>query len=302
MTSSMARLEHVIRSSGGVVPDSVLERAGIGGGLLAAAAAQGVVEPVRRGWHSVPDAPTAVVQAVRVGGSLTGPSVARLHGLWLLDDARLHVRVRGNASHLRSPLDRAVPLDDSHHVCVHYRERPAGPGDLPARDSLPRALAEMFTCGSTLSAMIAVDSALNLGQLSAAGRAELRGLVPASKRVLIDDGDPGCASGLETIARLLPRSKRLPCTQAFIPGVGRVDLLIGDRLVVELDGAGFHMEKADFAEDRRRGFELVMRGYLVVRLTYDMVVYEWDTVRRDLLALIDRGEHRWGSRARAWTR
>lgn len=303
MTSSFDGLVRTIRAGGGVVPDNALARAGIGRGMLAEAVARGVVVPVRRGWHGVPDAPTALVQAVRVGGSLTGASVARLHGLWLFDDGRLHVRVPGNASRLRSPLDRSVPLDESHDVCVHYRERPGGPHDLPARDSLPRALAEMFTCGSTLSAMIAVDSALNLGELSTTGRAELRSLVPASKRGLVDAADPGCDSGLETIARMLPRSKRLAHrTQAFIPGVGHVDLLIGDRLVVELDGAGFHMEKADFAEDRRRGYELVLRGYLVVRLTYDMVVHEWDDVRRDLLTLIDRGEHRWGARARAWSR
>lgn len=160
----------------------------------------------------------------------------------------------------------------------------------------------MFTCGGSLAAMIAVDSALNLGELSNAGRAELRALVPASKRRLIDHADPRCDSGLETIARMLPRGKRIPHrTQAYIRGVGRVDLLIGDRLVVELDGAEFHMDKTDFAEDRRRGFELVMRGYLVVRLTYDMVVHDWERVRADLLA-IERGEHRWGARAYAWAR
>ena len=136
------------------------------GSLLGRAITNGSVLMVRRGWYCVPDAPPTVVQAVRVGGSLTGQSVARLHGLWLLDDGALHVRVGGSASRLRSPLDRSIPLDDSHGVCVHYRERPDGPNELPARDSLPRALAEMFTCGSSLSAMIAVDSALNLGELS----------------------------------------------------------------------------------------------------------------------------------------
>lgn len=117
----------------------------------------------------------------------------------------------------------------------------------------------MFTCGGSLAAMIAVDSALNLGELSNAGRAELRALVPASKRRLIDHADPRCDSGLETIARMLPRGKRIPHrTQFYIPGV--------------------------------------------VRLTYDMVVHDWERVRADLLAIIERGEHRWGARAYAWAR
>lgn len=303
MTARSVDPARFIRANGGVLPRLALDQAGVGGGALQRGIANGDVLAVRRGWYGVPDAPPEVVGAVRVGGSLTAASVARLHGLWTLDDAILHVRVAGSASRLRSPLDRAAPLLPSHGVCVHYRQRPAGRNDLPARDSLPRALAEMFSCAGPLGAMIAVDSALNLRELSSAGRAELRTLVPASKRRLVDHADPACDSGLETIARMLPRGKRLAHrTQAYIPGVGRVDLLIGDRLVVELDGAGFHIDRADFAEDRRRSFELIMRGYLVVRLTYDMVMRDWERVRADLLTIIARGEHKWGARARAWTR
>lgn len=303
MTPSDMEPARLIRANGGVLPRRALEQAGVSRGVLQQGIASGAVFAVRRGWYGVPDAPSAVVRAVRVGGTLTAASVARLHGLWTLDDPMLHVRVAGGASRLRSPLDRAVPLEKSHGVCVHYRERPSGPNDVPARDSLPRALAEMFTCAGSLAAMIAVDSALNLRELSSAGRAELRALVPSSKRRLIDHADPHCDSGLETIARMLPRGKRLSHrTQAYIPGVGHVDLLIGDRLVIELDGAGFHMDTKDFVEDRRRGFELVMRGYLVVRLTYDMVVHDWERTRGDLLVLIERGEHRWGARAHAWAR
>ena len=129
------------------------------------------------------------------------------------------------------------------------------------------------------------------------GRVRL--LETSSRRRVIDLADPACDSGLETIARLLPYGRRIPYrTQAVIAGVGKVDLLIGDRLVVELDGAGFHTDATDFAEDRRRGLELVMRGYLVVRLAYRMVIHDWDRVQADLLELVSRGEHRWGARAR----
>ena len=285
------------------MPIRELDAAGIHRAQLRRAVARDRVLSIRRGWYGVPDAPPSVVRAARVGGSLTGASVARLHGLWLLDDPQLHVRVSGNASRLHSPFDGETPLHASHDVCVHYRERRGGPEDLPARDSLPRALAEMFTCGAPMAALIAVDSALNLRELTSDGRAELRSLVPAARRKAIDQADPACDSGLETIARLLPYGRRIPYrTQAVIPGVGKVDLLIGDRLVVELDGAGFHTDAADFVEDRRRGLELVMRGYLVVRLTYRRVIQDWERVQGDLLELLSRGEHRWGVRARRWER
>lgn len=293
----------LIRARGGALPLHALANAGFERADLARGIHQGRLQWIRRGWYGVPDAPPDVVKAVRVGGSVTGASVARLHGLWLLDDERLHVRVPENASRLRSPMDRRIPLASEHGVCVHYRGASSGPSDLPARDGLPRALAEIFSCSPSLAATIAVDSALNLGQLTNAGRAELRAAVPSSVRRTIDTADASCDSGLETIARLLPHGRRIPYrTQAYIPGVGHVDLLIGDRLVVELDGVGFHIDRADFAEDRRRGLELVMRGYLVVRLTYRMVIHDWDRVRADLLELVARGEHRWGARARAWER
>jgi very-short-patch-repair endonuclease len=288
----------VIRARGGVLPTSALDRLGVSRDARSAAIASGSVVAVRRGWYGVPDAPADVVAAVRVGGALTGASVARLHGLWLLKDDRLHVRVSGSASRLRSPADRGIALTQEHGVCVHYRERPGGVRDLPARDGLPRALAEMFTCGGALPATIALDSALNTGELDAAGRAELRRIVTARARRFVDGADPLCDSGLETIARLLLVSRRVRHrTQAWIRGVGRVDLLIGDRLVVELDGAGFHIDAPDFEEDRRRGLELARQGYLLVRLTYRMVMDDWDTTRATVLEIIAHGEHRWGARA-----
>lgn len=86
-------------------------------------------------------------------------------------------------------------------------------------------------------------------------------------------------------------------TQVWIDSVGRVDILVGDRLIIEIDGAGFHTG-VEFERDRRRDFEFVMRGYLVIRLSYQMVMSEWETVRGGVLELIERGEHRWGHRAR----
>ena len=40
--------------------------------------------------------------------------------------------------------------------------------------------------------------------------------------------------------------------QVRLPGVGRVDMIIGERLIIEVDGYEFHSTRADFEEDRRR--------------------------------------------------
>jgi very-short-patch-repair endonuclease len=71
-----------------------------------------------------------------------------------------------------------------------------------------------------------------------------------------------------------------------------VDLLVGDRLVVELDGEQWHGGDR-FEEDRRRDLALVAAGYLVVRISYRQVMNEWDAIERLLLEIIRRRDHRW---------
>src|SRR4029453_781451 len=92
--------ERFIRTRGGAVPIRELDAAGIHRTQLRHAVARNRGLSIRRGWEGVPDAPPPVVARARVGGSLPAASVARLHGLWLLDDPQLHVRVSGNASRL----------------------------------------------------------------------------------------------------------------------------------------------------------------------------------------------------------
>ena len=59
--------------------------------------------------------------------------------------------------------------------------------------------------------------------------------------------------GIETIIRLLLRADGTSdiASQVRILRVRRVDLLVGDRLVIEVDGAGFHSGE-DFERDRIR--------------------------------------------------
>lgn len=292
----------VIRANGGALPYRRLDQLGVARAQVAAALRSGDIVQVRTRWFATTDAPADVVRAVRVGGSLTAASVLKLSGIWMRRaDPILHVRVPQTAGRLWSPdptpsgaararLDREV-----HGVCVHYRTEP---DLLRARDPLPLALAEYARCATRLDAHIAVDSALSLGELDAKGLAELaRRLGPGDRRIA-EMADGGCQSGTETIVRLLLRGRRVKHrTQVSIVGVGRVDVLVGDRLVIEIDGEGFH-SGLEFEADRRRDFELIQRGYLVLRLNYSMVMQDWADVQRGIVALIERGEHRWGGRSR----
>lgn len=75
--------------------------------------------------------------------------------------------------------------------------------------------------------------------------------------------------------------------QALIAG-HRVDLLIDDWLVVQVDGHAFHSSAAERGRDVAHDAELTLRGYQVLRFTYAQVVHEWAsverTIRRALLA------------------
>ena len=256
---------------------------------------------VRRGWFAGPSTESEVVRAVRVGGALTAGSVAKSRGLWLLDDPMLHVRVASSAARLRSPDDASMRLDrEVHGVCLHYRPRSVSPmlGDRPGCDGLARSLAEMFRCAGIVPAMIALESALNRGELPMQAVESVRALAPAWASRWIDQARAESDSGLETIARLLLHRMRVPVrTQVYLPGVRRVDLLVGDRLIIELDGRAFH-SAGDFENDRKQDLELALRGYLVVRLSYRMVVVDWDSTHRSVRELVARGLHRWNRSVR----
>lgn len=301
MSSLRTSLLTLAARHGGVLSQPALQRAGYSASDLAAAVRQASLIRVRRGWYAVEDAPQDVVRAVRVGGALTASSSARLHGVWLLEDELLHVRVRSGASRLRSPDDASVALDrEAHRVCVHYRpaELMSARAVAPVRDGLATSIAEMFRCAGTVPAMVALESALNRSLLSMQSVELIRQLTPTWARRPLALASPDSDSGLETIARLLLHRQHVHVrTQVLMDGVRHVDLLVGDRLILELDGRSFH-SREDFERDRAQDLELALRGYLVVRLSYRMVTADWDRTQRAVVELIRRGLHRWGRPAR----
>ena len=80
--------------------------------------------------------------------------------------------------------------------------------------------------------------------------------------------------------------------QVTIRGVGHVDLLIGDALVIELDGREWHNDEDRFEKDRRRDAQLSIRGYRVLRFSYKQVFERWSEVRAAIEASIGRNDHR----------
>ncbi|HTL42239.1 MAG TPA: type IV toxin-antitoxin system AbiEi family antitoxin domain-containing protein [Pseudolysinimonas sp.] len=276
-------LGHYTRSRGGILPRSTYVRAGVTQAALARAVRCGELVRVRRGWYAVPDAAPDAVEAVAGGGRLTCEAALRRHGVWCLRNEGTHVALDPGARHASG-------------IRFHSARLRAPRGPDPAFDSVLEALERLAHCAPRTAFVVSADSALQQGLVT---RGQLEAVFGGSVRGdrLLGAIDGTCESGVESIVRLALRRRRVRMRgQVKIPGVGRVDLVVGDRLVVECDGFEWHGNRRAFEEDRRRDLALSARGYHPVRLTYSRVLNAWSDVERELLMLVRRGEHRWASR------
>jgi very-short-patch-repair endonuclease len=263
---------------------------------ISAAVDEGRMIRVRKGWYAAADAPGEVIQAVRVGGSLTSLSAARLAKLWTPQDTRLHVAVARNASRLRSPYSATRPLDrERDRVCVHPLEENGIVNETV--QPLARAVAHAARCQSEEMALTVIDSALNLGFVTEAElRLQFESLSRRCRRTL-DRAERRSQSGTETLVRVRLLKLGIHLTvQAMISGVGHVDLLVGDRFVIECDSHSWHWLEDRYAEDHRRDAVLVSMNYIVFRVTYEMVMFDWPWVESVVRGIVSARKHTWPRR------
>lgn len=161
-------------------------------------------------------------------------------------------------------------------VVVH-REPARWPPGMSPPVAPPRLLvARMLRCAEETPAVVVADAALRRGLVS---RAELAAMLrsnrsggPLGHRRLARCREKA-RSPIESIARLeLEDAGHSVEVGVDVPGVGEVDMLVDDRLLVETDGYQFHSSKGDWSNDRRREQGLIAQGRLWVRLTYDDVM------------------------------
>lgn len=81
-------------------------------------------------------------------------------------------------------------------------------------------------------------------------------------------------------------------TQVSVYSVGRVDLLIGDALIIEVDGVENHGGADHRHKDLRRDARAAAWGFVTLRFDYALVVHDWPTVEAAILGLLARGLHR----------
>ena len=281
-----------VRRRGGVASTWELLRDGHTSHQLTAAVHRGEIVRARQGHYACPELDEAELQAVRVGGRLTGLAGARRHGIWTPIRASLELTVAPDARALRSPTNKSVRLKElrRHGVRVHWTDRAA-----TGTRSLVGPLGCVLDVARTQPANIAfavVESAIALGRVSRSSWARAARSLPHQTRLKLRRVDRLSGSGSESLAKFEFIAAGIHFSQQVQVTSGiRVDFVLGDRLVVEIDGAEFHATRVGFEQDHRRDAVLRALGYRVLRFSYWQVSERWADVMAAVTAALVSGDH-----------
>ncbi|MEO5533778.1 MAG: hypothetical protein ABIR17_01435 [Pseudolysinimonas sp.] len=244
-------------------------------GRIRAAVGRGDLVRIRPGHFAESSLDIPTVRAIRVGGRLACVSALRHHGIWVLDGDQIHVHVAGNAARLRT---------DGLNARVHWRPlvEPTASDSVGVVDALIQASG----CLPHREWIASVDSAIHLGLLTASGLAAISRSLPKRLRKTLRLVDGRAESGLESIERVIAVELGFRVRpQVRFAGVGRVDLVVENWVVIETDGTAFH-DVSLAPRDRSRDARLAAAGRTVLRPGYSLVVYDQPAVARQLIGAV----------------
>lgn len=297
----MALLVDRVRSLGGLAATHELLAFGATSRSLTGAVRAGILIRPRQGWYAPAGTSDEIIRAIRVGGRLASVSAAASYGLAVPHRYPLHVQVPRVASRLRTEHDRFVRLSDSPgHSTVIHRGRVSPPtSETRWCVSLLDCLVQVASTEDEDDAIACLDSALRHGRVDEIDLELIRRRLPLRRRHITSRVDGRSDSYPESIARCrLARDGIAAEPQVGVLGERWIDLLVGDRLALEIDGAGKYSKDATPEEvarrvdaDRQRDAFLEALGYHVIRLSYEMVVFDWSATLAMIHAIMERGDH-----------
>lgn len=245
---------------------------------LTNAVRDGILHRLRQGRYVTADATPAQRIAVSIGGRLTCVSAAARYDLWSGDDPRVHLAVSRNAARLGA----AAPVP----VRLHWRT--TSPTIECWRVSLEDCLRAVVRCCDAETAIATLDTALGKRLVDASAIGRIFRAEPLRLRLIASRARKGSDSGVESIARQRLERRGLRVRQQVeLPGVGRVDMSVDERLFVEIDGFGFHSSAVQFARDRRRDSAFVLGGHRRLRFAAVDVLRDWRRVERTILRALE---------------
>ncbi|WP_433163386.1 DUF559 domain-containing protein [Kribbella sp. CA-247076] len=248
----------------------------VSGRAIRAALADGAIRRIAKGVYAVPPAADPLAAARSQGGVVSHLSAAILHGFSVLElpDKPQITVPRGQHRRL-SPID----------CDLHWAD------DVPSDGRCTGKLRTVLDCARTLpfaAALVVADSALRLGAVDPSqlriGAAELTG--PGSRRArrVAAAADGRAESPLESALRSVLIEAGI---EGFEPQVvvrdydfsARIDLGHPELLIaLEADGFAHHGTRAALTRDCRRQVNLTIRGWRLLRFSWEDVMFDPDWV------------------------
>ncbi|WP_427130014.1 hypothetical protein [Pseudarthrobacter sp. S9] len=239
----MVNIGEVLSRYDGVARAKHIAAAGVSDFQLKAAMASRAVSRVSRGVYAVPGADPQLISIRSLPAEPACVTAAQFQGLWVLE----------------APSQPHVAL-------THSRSYP---GFVCHRSSAPPTLMDTVVhslrCLPEPDGLIIAESAVVLKGLPLTGlRQRLNGRNDARERRIV--------AGIVRLARFLLRRAGFHVeSQVNIPGMGHLDLMVDGRLGIETDGAGFHMDRTSFEEDRRRWNVTTRLGIPTLIVSYPLL-------------------------------
>ena len=275
---------------GGLARTRQLIAAGVRKRELTRAVRQGHLIRPRNGVYVVTATSEAVLESLSHCGALACVTASRDWGLWTLDsgDAEpVHTWVDPSRHPVRVAVDARA---EGPRCCVFHRDLAPDPPTL-RRVGVLHCLLQILGCRGPEAFFATLESALRRGRMTVECSARLRAMVPLEHRWLVDFARSDADSGLESILRLrLHRYGITLASQVPIPGVGIVDFVIGDCLILEADGAthGGDHRHVDLVRDA----VAMSLGFVTLRFDSAMILHDWEVVEAAVLAAVRRTLHR----------
>ena len=211
------------------------------------------------------------VRAFVYNACISCVSAAQIYELPILMEERpqrTHLSVAYNRGMHPSKLRR---FDD---VCIHREQIMSDEERRTHIASIGTVLERVLVCMPLKVSLPMLDAARNRGlyDVSTLTIPPTGSRLPHLREALSLSSDRA-RSILETVARLQLIDMGLtPQVGVWIEGVGEVDMIILGFIIIEVDGWAFHSSKEQREKDLKRDRELLRRGYVVLRFTYDDVM------------------------------
>ena len=283
MRKTPEQLRSWIGTRGGVAHRDEALRAGFAITLIRAFVRDGHAALVRRAWLVTAEAPADLRTAATAGGRVSCISLARRRAWWMPEgigpETHLHMLPGSSAT--------GLPAFDG---VTHWTKQVA-PAGRSLLGTVEDALFHIATCVERDTALVMWESAARVEKIAPEILRAVRWRSRAA-RDLAEAVTGLSDSGLETLVVIPLRRHGLRVRQQIVLAGKHVDAIVGERLVVQIDGYEFHSSSAQRAKDIAHDAELRLRGYTVLRFSYAQVIHDWPAVERAIRRAVAAGLQR----------